>query len=439
MPEKKPPGSSAVAPTFHRVKGGPDAAPFRGKAPMAGADDLVGTMLSERYMIMEKIGQGGMGNVYLGQDSRLGKKVAIKVLPTYFVDAPEISRRFVQEAKVAPRIDHENIIDVTDLGTTPDGVPFFVMEYLKGADLSVSLYNEGPMKWGEKTRDVFLQMCRALGAAHEKGIIHRDMKPENVFLVDRSDNRAFIKIFDFGIAKLIAQAREEEAVPARPPEDGGRVSRNTNAGVVMGTPHYMAPEQARGEAVDHRVDIYAMGAIMYEMLSGHVPFELAEKEGPLADAHRILDMQKNMQPVPMSEKYPSIGIPPEVEAVVMKALVKDPAARFQSIKDMEDAIAACAYEPDEQPPQSSTALPAVPRAVRPASLSLRGYHEIRKMEAARRSRVVRLAFAGALIVAAAVATGALVRAHELAHEHGSGGIEMPDVRKHGPSQPGGKD
>ena len=311
------------------VKGKAEAARFHEK----GAEDkMIGKTLMGRYKVIELIGQGGMGNVYMAEDTRMGKKVAVKVLPEYFGKKSNVAERFVQEALLAPRIEHENIIDVTDRGTTSNGVPFFVMELLKGADLAAVIGNGGPMPWCQRTKDIMLQICRGLGAAHDKGIIHRDMKPENVFLVERSDGSPFVKLFDFGIAKLLESAREEvpegefSAIP---------VTGKTQAGSVMGTPQYMAPEQASAGDMDQRVDVYAVGTIMYEMLCGRVPFIVEVKENPMADAFKLLDMQKKLPPTPPRILRPDLGIPPEVEAIILKALTKEREGRFQSMKELD--------------------------------------------------------------------------------------------------------
>jgi len=356
-----------------------------------------------RYKLIELIGQGGMGNVYLAEDTRLDrKKVAVKIILE--------DSCFVQEALVAPRIDHENIIDVTDRGKTPEGVPFFVMEYLKGSDLGAVISKEGVLPWCERTRDIVLQMCRGLSAAHEKGIVHRDMKSENVFLVERSDNRVFIKLFDFGIAKLLESVHEEKGQEKQ--EHGSAPLSSigagiTQAGSVKGTPDYMAPEQAAGADIDHRVDIYAVGTIMYEMLCGCVPFVLQAKENPLADAFKILDMQRTQQPVPPRARRPDLAIPEEVEAVVMKALSKNRDDRFRTMKDMEEAIMALEVPQDGQPFSCASAKGQVSmKEFRPGSKAMIGYAAIVTSEKERR----RKAIVKAIVAASAAAAIGLVGA-----------------------------
>ncbi len=408
------PKAKNIEPTMPRAKaaeGGRFQQMQPAEEPRAN-DGLLGKTIGSRYKILEPIGEGGMGKVYLAEDMRLGKKVAVKVLPEYFEKMPNIAERFVQEALLAPAIEHENIIDVTDRGKTSRGVPFFVMEYLKGSDLAGVIGSEGPMPWCERTKTILMQMCRGLGAAHEKGIIHRDMKPENVFLLDRSDGSTFIKLFDFGIAKLMDSAIEEgkagEGASAVPMARTGM----TQAGAVMGTPQYMAPEQASGGDIDSRVDVYAVGTIMYEMLCGRVPFVLEAKESPMADAFKVLDMQKNLAPVPPRVLRPDLAIPPEVEAVVLKALSKDREERFQSMKEMEEALDA--IKAPKTIPLSHRSEASV-GGLRPGSRSMIGYTVIAKEEARRSTRALRIA---ALAVAAALAAaGAGITVHRMHAGH----------------------
>ncbi len=375
-------------------------------------DKMIGKVLMGRYKLIELIGQGGMGNVYLAEDTKLVKKVAVKVLPDYFGKKSSVAERFVQEALLAPSIDHENIIDVTDRGKTSEGVPFFVMEYLKGADLGMVLAREGPMHWCDRTKDILLQICRGLGAAHDKGIVHRDMKPENVFLVDRSDNREFVKLFDFGIAKILESARDapEDSVVARLPEER---TGKTQAGSVMGTPQYMAPEQASAGEIDQRADIYAVGTIMYEMFCGTVPFTLEAKENPLSDAMRVLEMQRSMPPTPPRILRPALGIPAEIEGIIMKALSKNRDERFATMKEMEDAISSIPL-PEQQRRASGFGLAAI-KDLRMSSRSMIGHMAVEKAETARQKRKRWTVAIAALMAGGAI--GGAVLTEELYHAH----------------------
>ncbi len=284
----------------------------------AVSDARLNTTFGGRYRILEKLGQGGMGVVYLAEHALIEKKFAIKVLSDELVLREELLVRFQQEAKAASRIGHENIIDITDFGKTEGGAVYIVMEYLKGRDLARHVRGSTPMD-AVRAERIMNQVCRALAAAHAEGIFHRDLKPDNIFLVERQDRADFVKILDFGLAKVTGADQR-----------GGPM---TAAGTVFGTAEYMSPEQARGEVSDHRTDVYAAGCILYEMLTGHVPFR-----GD--DFMLVLYMQQFDEPIPPSQRAPDRHITPEVEAVVLKALAKDRERRFQSMKDLALALNA---------------------------------------------------------------------------------------------------
>jgi serine/threonine-protein kinase len=283
--------------------------------PQGPEDGLVGRVVAGRYRVLEKLGEGGMGVVYLAEHVTIEKRVALKVLLHEYARKPDLKDRFLQEAKAAARIGHENIVDITDFGDTPDASVFFAMEYLEGRDLSRAIKGEGPFPWN-RAKPILLQICRALGAAHAKGIIHRDMKPENIHLIEREGRADFVKVLDFGIAKMSV-------------EDTGK--RLTRTGMIFGTPEYMSPEQAQGNQPDHRVDIYAIGVIMYEMLTGAVPFKADTFMG-------ILTKHIFEQPAPPSQVSPDVQIPAEVEEIVLRAMAKDREDRFQSMTEMAAAL-----------------------------------------------------------------------------------------------------
>ncbi len=277
-------------------------------------DPLLGQTLSGRYRILRKIGEGGMGIVYEAEHILIEKRVGLKVLREDFSSRPDVVERFRQEAKSASKIGHEHIIDISDFGETARGESFFVMELLHGRDLAEELETHGALS-ARRTVTLMLQCSRALEAAHEKGIVHRDMKPENVFLVDRG-GEDFVKIVDFGIAKM-----SDVETPGRP----GR--KLTKTGMIFGTPEYMSPEQAAGKPLDHRVDIYAMGIILYELLTGRVPF--------MGDTFMgVLTRHMFEVAPPLSTMNPSVRVPPELEAIVFKALAKNPDQRFQSMAEL---------------------------------------------------------------------------------------------------------
>jgi eukaryotic-like serine/threonine-protein kinase len=258
------------------------------------------------------LGEGGMGLVYEGLHEALGRKVALKLLRPEFASNPEVVRRFLQEAKAANVIDNDNIVEVYDYGTAPDGGVYFVMEYLDGETLEAMLARLGALPM-----PLFVhlagQILRALVAAHAKAIVHRDLKPQNVFIVRRERNPAHVKLLDFGIAKVRGAA--------------GNLAQ-TSAGAIMGTPQYMSPEQIYGQQdLDARSDIFSLGIILYRAASGVMPFEGS------AFAELAPKIVYETPPAP-SAAAPTRGLPASLDAVIMRALQKDRAARFTSAADM---------------------------------------------------------------------------------------------------------
>src|SRR5437867_6640332 len=262
------------------------------------------------YEIVAPIGAGGMGEVWRGRGSGIGREVAIKVLPQAFAADRDRLRRFEQEARAAGTLNHPNLVTIYDLGSDND-TPYVAMELLEGETLRERIANRIPQR---KTIDYAIQIARGLAAAHEKGIVHRDLKPDNIFVT--RDGRA--KILDFGLAKLI---------PGK--DDGNTESRTeqrgTSPGTVVGTAGYMSPEQVRGEQVDHRSDIFSFGAILYEMLSGRRAFT------------RDFSVE-TMNAIPREEP-PELtraesNIPPAIDLVVRHCLEKNREERFQSAKDL---------------------------------------------------------------------------------------------------------
>jgi len=285
------------------------------KPGQVGEASLTGTILADRYRVLERLGRGGMGSVYLAEHMTIGKKLAVKVLSPKFMSRPDLVERFLREARATSLISQQNVIEIMDFGDTPDGSVFFVMEHLVGEDLRILLRREGRLPWS-RVRHIVIQICRALEAAHAAGVIHRDMKPDNCFRVSRGGDEDFIKVLDFGIAKV---------------QDGGE--KLTKTGMIFGTAKYMAPEQAQGNSSDPRVDVYAVGIIMYELLCGRVPFRGK-------DFATVLTQHLFDKPEPPSRWAPEAGIPPAVEAVVLKALLKDPALRFATMTEMIAALEA---------------------------------------------------------------------------------------------------
>ncbi len=290
-----------------------------------------GKVLAERYRITRLLGRGGMAEVYLGEHITIQKQVAIKVAGVAFANETELRQRFLQEARAASVIHHEHIVDITDFGHTPEGVPFFTMEYLEGEDLAATIKREGPFSW-ERSRAIALQILDALSEAHEKGIVHRDMKPQNCFRLTRKQNPDFIKVVDFGLAKVVS--KHLDAIDM------------TRSGVVMGTAMYMAPEQAMGLDIDGRADLYSVGVMLYEMLVGRPPFH---DGGFLGVLHQHIN-----EPVPsLREQVPELSR--AVEELVFRALAKRREHRFQSA----EVFAAALRETSDSP--LDDILPAPPR------------------------------------------------------------------------------
>ncbi len=263
-----------------------------------------------------------MGLVYLAEHELIEKRVALKILRPECAAKPDVVSRFRQEAISASRIKHANVLDVFDFGQIEGGSFFLAMELLRGHDLGEELASLGVI---DPRRGTFIgvQMCRALAAAHSRGVIHRDMKPENVFLHRTDDGDETVKIVDFGIAQLRA--------PETPADAGPRQRRLTRPGMIFGTPEYMSPEQALGAAADLRTDVYAVGIILYEMFSGSVPFKADSFMG-LLKAHAGQALPE------MAEVYPDVEASPQLQAVVSMALAKSPDQRFQSMGELAQAL-----------------------------------------------------------------------------------------------------
>ena len=287
-----------------------------------------GSVVGGRYRIERPLGEGAMGAVYLAEHVHMRKQVALKVLLSEARENKEIVARFEREAIAAAHIDHPNVVSASDFGTTEDGLFFLVLELVKGESLR-DVVEAGPLPL-DRVVAIATQMGAALTKAHGMGIVHRDLKPENVMLVPREGEPELVKVLDFGIAKVPTRGAEGAALTA--------------AGAIFGTPEYMSPEQAIGQAVDARADLYAFGIILFELLTGKRPFDSETVMGYLA-AHLNT-------PVPrMAEVAPSVPVPPEVEAVVARMLAKVPEDRYPSVRDAVVAL--------EQAARGATPAPSV--------------------------------------------------------------------------------
>ena len=290
-------------------------------------DPIIGHFVDKdrQYQALSLLGEGGMGKVYRGRQESMNRDIAIKTLHKELLDKEQIAKRFRREALAASKLKHANAIDVYTFGQVEapgqpfDGMPYMVMEFVSGKSLYRTIHDATRLDEA-RTCKIMLQMCDVLEEAHNQGIIHRDLKPENVVLTTRGKNPDFVKVLDFGIAKMLQ-------------EEGAGATKLTKAGTVFGTPEYLSPEQASGIPVDARSDIYSMGIILYEMLTGKVPFKSDTAVG-------LLIKHVNETPKRIREFAPDANISPAMENIVMKALEKDPKDRQQAVSEMGDALRA---------------------------------------------------------------------------------------------------
>ena len=265
------------------------------------------------YRILSRIGVGGMGMVFLAEHPQIGKKVALKIIHRELAGNKEVVSRFLNEARAVNAIGNEHIVEIHDFGQTDDGEHFFIMEYLDGRTLADDLTRDGCLQV-PRALHIGAQIASGLGAAHERSIIHRDLKPDNVMLVPRLGDPDFVVLLDFGLAKFLSELDARQL---------------TAAGVVLGTPQFMSPEACESKAVDHRSDIYSLGILLFQMLTGRVPFS-GESMGEV--------LVKQVAQPPPAPRGINPDIPPAVEQVVLRCLAKDPAARFQTMHELRDAL-----------------------------------------------------------------------------------------------------
>jgi serine/threonine protein kinase len=286
-------------------------------------DALIGTVLDNRIQLLEVLGQGGMSVVYKAKQLNMDRLVAVKTLHIHLQDNPHSKGRFQREINSLCKLNHPNIITMYDCVFGEHGQPFVIMDYLKGRNLEYILNMEGAFP-PQRAYKIILQICDALAHAHRNGIIHRDLKPSNIMFLD--DYEDLIKVVDFGLAKM---AEENVSV--------------TRTGQVEGTPTYMSPEQWRGETPDHRTDIYSLGAVMYETLTGTEVFMGRA-------AHELLHKHLNERPRPFREANPEGSVPDKLERVVMKCLEKEPDDRYQSMTELKTALQKVFGEGPAAPP-----------------------------------------------------------------------------------------
>ena len=293
---------------------------LRPRAHPIEASRLLGKTVGGKYTIQSVIGQGGMAVVYQAFDNLIERPVVIKVMQAWLANDERANERFKRECQLTAQLHHPNIIRVYDGGLLNNNEPYLVMEYVAGESLRRALDRHGPVHL-KTAAAIVIQICRGLGEAHAAGIIHRDLKPDNVLVEAVKGATQHIKILDFGIAYL-----------------GAGAHRLTQTGKLIGTPAYIAPEQLKDRKIDGRADLYAVGVMLFELLTGKVPFE-----GETAES--ILTKQLFEQPPPLSSEREDITTGSPIELVVAKALAKEPDERFQTAKEFEEAIEAAIKEP----------------------------------------------------------------------------------------------
>jgi serine/threonine-protein kinase len=277
--------------------------------PKVAADPLIGQLLADRYRVLRTIGEGGMGRVYLAEHERMGRLSAVKVMSAQMAATPEAISRFNREAANASRIHQPNVAAIYDFGETADGTLYLAMEFVEGETLSALLQREAPLL-PARAAELTGQIADGLHAAHHLGIVHRDLKPDNVIVTKHLDGREWVKIVDFGIAKTVQKS--DQTV--------------TSLGVAIGTPEYMSPEQIAGENLDARTDLYSLGLVLFNMLTGVLPH-------PQMTSKQSLVMRLTAKPRALAEVRPNVAWPPRLQKVLDRALAPEPDDRYSSVGD----------------------------------------------------------------------------------------------------------
>jgi hypothetical protein len=294
-----------------------DGTTLRGAAP---ATSLVGQVIADRYHVIKKLGEGGMGQVYLAEHVKMGRRSAIKVMSPTMIHDPDAIARFNREASNASRITHPNVCAVYDFGETPEGLIYLAMEFVEGVPLTELIEQEGALPLARATA-IFRQTADALQAAHDLGIVHRDLKPDNIMVARGRDGGDLVKVVDFGIAKAVGGD-----------ETGQKV---TKTGLVVGTPEFMSPEQLSGDKVDGRSDLYALALVYFRMLTGQLPFQADSVQETMIK--RLTD-----DPERLAAARPDLAFPDGLQEVLDTALARTPATRYQSVAKFAEDTAAVA-------------------------------------------------------------------------------------------------
>jgi serine/threonine protein kinase len=287
------------------------------------ASDLVGQVVADRYHVVKKLGEGGMGQVYLAEHVKMGRRSAIKVMNPSMVHDPDAVARFNREASNASRITHPNVCAIYDFGETPDGLIYLAMEFIEGEPLTDLIEREGALPV-PRAAAIFLQTADALQAAHDLGIVHRDLKPDNIMLSRRKGGGDTVKVVDFGIAKAVGGN-----------EAGQKV---TKTGLVVGTPEFMSPEQLSGDTLDGRSDLYSLALVFFRMLSGKLPFEATSVQETMIK--RLTD-----EPTKLAEARPDLSFPAGLQPVLDAALARTPTERYQTVAKFAADVAAVTGRP----------------------------------------------------------------------------------------------
>lgn len=320
------------------------------RSPWSSPEDLVGQMLDQRYRVVRLLGEGGMGVVYEALHVRLGKRVAVKVLHPHLAMKERLGKRFLREARAANRIASPHVVEILDFGDDP--ITYFVMEFLPGRDLKEVIREHGKLAW-PRARHLVLQILRALAAAHDAGVVHRDVKPANVFVVRDEEGRDFAKVLDFGIAKVEKSSPQTRSI--------------TRTAEIIGSVAYMSPEQATGVVVDARTDVYSAAVLFFEMLTGQIPFKGGNN-------YQLIDGHVRRAPPKPRSLVPSI--PEQVESIILRGLQKKPSGRFDTMRSFIAAVEAVPPEakaigeapaPPDSLPQDEDSSPSMKLAAVPVA------------------------------------------------------------------------
>jgi serine/threonine-protein kinase len=349
LPARKPLKPASPAAPSSQADSRPRPAPPLPAQPQAAAspqlsETLIGRVLAGRYRILGKIGAGAMGAVYKAEDMATKRLAAIKLLsPDHQLNAEYVAR-FQREARMATRIAHPNAVSTFDTGATEDGLAYIAMEYLVGEPLSQVIKGRAPLPL-DRVVHIAWQAAAALNAGHVLNVVHRDFKPDNVLICRQPDGSEHVKVLDFGVAKQTAVDPQFQEL--------------TQAGYVVGTPQYLSPEQVKSEPTSARSDLYSLAIVVYEMLTGGLPF--AGKSPQRQMFNRLLE-----EPMPLAVVNPTLSLPPEIEMVLMKALSRNPDERYASTVEFAQALVHAAHSGFEQTRRAATvvasAVPAMPAA-----------------------------------------------------------------------------